>query len=134
MRKLLTLILIITTMGVMGQEAKFRSRNDMNTGIHIYKDSTGQMQRELIVDGYPVISNTKNYNSACKTTPMEDQLLEILTQYQTECYNDSTLFEGYVNKITASGIVWQEWEVFYTHREPTFTGFIEWLKQKKTIL
>ena len=119
MKTLLTLILIITTIGMMGQEWE--------------TDST-----EIKL---PVIT-LKCYNSASKTTPIEDGLFKLLTKYQTECYNDSTEvtydwfeFDGKRYSWTPTidpGInpnyigTWAIWE----HRQPTFTGFIQWLKER----
>lgn len=70
-----------------------------------------------------------------------------LLQYQTECYNDSMQVTRHIN--TSMSCMYmltgdedtdrhakclQEWHKdiqVWIHREPTFTGFIEWLKRKQ---
>lgn len=64
-------------------------------------------------------------------------MMSDLLTYQTECYNDSTERSGWIfvesDYPNAFGLVagWDEWQTWWHHREPTITGFIEWLKKRK---
>jgi len=57
-------------------------------------------------------------------------------RYKTECYNDSTKICGYVfvpinpQQLGYGG--YDEWQCRFTHRQPTFDGFMEWQNQYQT--
>lgn len=56
-------------------------------------------------------------------------LLEEYTKYETECYNDSTFVTtiGRDEKYPEHAIL--VIKSFWKHREPTFTGFMEYLRR-----
>lgn len=74
----------------------------------------------------------------CEPT-FEERLLKLLQEYETDCYNDSTLRNVYIDpnytqydkngfgyRTTMGGYYEKQW----TRKEPTFKGFINWLKDK----
>lgn len=58
-----------------------------------------------------------------------------LTEYQTECYNDSTLVQAYIpydcNIIGCMVMHESKYVEYWIHKEPTFEGFINWLKSRQ---
>ena len=100
-------------------------------------------QNYIIEDSIIIIKKSGNYNlfwsssnGETKITKEEkyitlQDLLEYYSDYELECYNDSTLFKGYIEIIdTTYNSMWYDYQTFYTHKEPTFKGFIEYLKTK----
>lgn len=69
----------------------------------------------------------------------ELELLYLLELYERECYNDSTRAEIWDEEFIATdsigdaviGYTQLVGRVKWKHREPTFTGFIKWLKSRK---
>ena len=61
-------------------------------------------------------------------------LLDAYKFYSDECWADSTEKEGWVTHATPVGMgmysCYQTYEEWWSHREPTFTGFMEFLKRK----
>ena len=140
MKTLLTTILILFTINLIGQ----------NDTIHLkFKDDSVISARNFeylkigattmtVVDPYYkdlIISDPKPVK---QYTVITDQLL---FEYETDCFNDSTahyyysvsdMFESWevqCNKGDTTifgGICPEHWH----HEEPTFKGFIKWLKQK----
>ena len=91
---------------------------------------------KLIIPNLRPISIGKSMNEY-----HDEWLIKRLTQYETDCFNDSTahyyysvsdMFESWevqCNKGDTTifgGICPEHWH----HEEPTFKGFIKWLKQK----
>jgi hypothetical protein len=74
------------------------------------------------------------------------QYLKDYQQYETECYADSSKQYYRLEQVWGERDSWRMAKIlvdtetaenckcilpyFYTHREPTFTGFMEWLKKK----
>lgn len=63
------------------------------------------------------------------------RIAELLTEYEKDCYNDSTQVMVYVNpnteKSDSSYTLMAGWnELIWKHKEPTFADFIKWLKTK----
>ena len=62
-------------------------------------------------------------------------IIRMYDEYAIECYNDST-YQAVViqhrvdNDYTPFGSVWEELDYEYTHRQPTFNGFIEYLRNR----
>lgn len=70
----------------------------------------------------------------------EVEMLHLLELYERDCYNDSTFVQEWriefvrwdsLSPDVSTGhyeeFLYSKWE----HREPTFTGFIKWLKDRK---
>jgi len=68
--------------------------------------------------------------------PDSDPVIRLsdLIEYETECYNDSSFVQGYVEYVCHDPgcVVYHgaEWLQYWIHREPTFSGFIQWFKNK----
>ena len=62
-------------------------------------------------------------------------LLGIYKAYEKECYNDSSLHKEYISYVSYNDGkpvgVGEPIRTYYIHREPTFKGFIEFLRKKK---
>ena len=69
--------------------------------------------------------------------------IELFLQYENDCWNDSTYLKGAIykrlNGITFVDVRPEPYEtminyikdtVLYTHREPTFKGFLKWIKNR----
>lgn len=69
----------------------------------------------------------------------EDEILFLLELYERECYNDSTRAEIWDEEFIATdsigdaviGYTQLVGRIKWKHREPTFAGFIKWLKARK---
>ena len=83
---------------------------------------------KLIIPNLRPISIGKSMNEY-----YDEWLIKRLTQYETDCYNDSTLWDSpvYFGYGESSPYIFykidNEW---YRRTNPTFKGFIKWLKQK----
>jgi hypothetical protein len=81
---------------------------------------------ERIVREFEKNNSAQNIIDTC-----EQDLLEYYSDYELECYNDSTLFKGYIEIIdTTYNSMWYDYQTFYTQKEPTFKGFLEYLKKR----
>ena len=58
--------------------------------------------------------------------------LQDLLDYQKECYNDSILVDAYIERVDNGTLAYITRKVpsHYIHTEPTFEGFIEFMKKK----
>lgn len=66
-----------------------------------------------------------NLNLGAQTITLQD-----LKDYQEYCYNDSSKTSGYVFFENDYGGHY-EYMPHYTHKTPTFEGFIEWMEKAK---
>lgn len=74
---------------------------------------------------------TNDYNLAWEI----DITAGMLFEYEKECYNDSTkniIGKGNVTCYPVSPPIfkYESYDTLYTHRQPTFDGFIQWLHKK----
>jgi len=52
-------------------------------------------------------------------------------EYEKECYADSTYYSGAIDcpdGIVGCGVL--HWGNYWTHKEPTFKGFVEYIKRR----
>jgi len=81
-----------------------------------------------------------NYNRTVNDDiAIEKALITLLKMYKTECYNDSTLIDVYIDpniKVTLddrnigySNLLMGYYEKKWVHKEPTFADFINWLEK-----
>lgn len=115
-KPILFTILVLCSLGLFGQNDSIMQVDGVDTTWFVL----------------PQIQGVYTYNSASPTTPTEDELFRLLNKYSTECYNDSTVTtmqiacpEGRVGCL----VYHERKEV--VHRKPTFTGFIEWLRERQ---
>ena len=80
---------------------------------------------KLIIPNLRPISIGKSMNEY-----YDEWLIKRLTQYETECFNDSTYMKPLKPGIYYSDEIPDNYKPGWTHKEPTFKGFIKWLKQK----
>lgn len=146
MKTLLGIILIFSFTGVFGQ-------NDTVTMSFLGNEYLGTFDGDTFTVIKPILNNevalpnfrpSQQQNIGYEIIDFEDRLLELLDLYSTECYNDSTeLFYYTINGRRyfcnegdtlwlfsyADDIVTCNGRWHHTHK-PTFTGFIEWLKER----
>jgi len=72
-----------------------------------------------------IIMSEVGYSEKCIT----QALLSLYDQYAKECYADSMQVhcDNADDPTTLVYRTWTEWQ----HRQPTFTGFMEWLRGRK---
>ncbi len=134
MKKLITIILIAICLNGFGQ-----NKTLLTSEYSVSPDSD-----TLWCYDPPIISVQDNYENYIKEQS-EIRLLYLLTEYEADCYNDSTkvnvlIIENWSGKFRIiddndpftheTGVVGRE--VDYIHKKPTFTGFIKWLQKRKT--
>jgi len=71
------------------------------------------------------------YNELLENCLTVDKLLPLYDQYKEACYNDSTY--GYVGSelVVWGDIVKRKDLMGYIHKQPTFTGFMEFIGEKQ---
>ena len=131
MKTIIFTILILFSLGVSGQNDTVLSIINGDTVFAIYSKPFSTPDKVFIGAEWDITP----------ISPMEDELLWLLDQYSTECYNDSvyetcyefikdhdygTEFSGGTITMGYMGSI-DRW----VHKEPTFIGFIEWLKERQ---
>ena len=132
--KLLLIIALFVTVNGMAQDK-------IENIVRVY-NGTGTI-KEVNTSPLRVGTVVLADSGAVRNATFAEELLFLLQDYETECYNDSTYVEywqyhespSYTDSITGASFVYtvhyspttiKEWQ----HKEPTFKGFIEWLKNK----
>ena len=133
MKTLLTTILILFTMILIGQNSKY-----LGSRIPL-KDSTGNtITIPEFDESYWEVPDIPRSRGVVRDT--EEFILDLLIEYETDCFNDSAVSYYYTlcdmgcwdvpcNKgdtLWHGGLCPEHWH----HEEPTFKGFIKWLKLK----
>jgi len=95
----------------------------------------GQDTTKAIYD-FPIISLNKSMDDY-----RAESLLKLLIEYETDCYNDSTLIQVNVNpdrnftgKNGSTTLVYYPpiWKDEWIHKQPILSDFIKWLHKKET--
>jgi len=142
MKTLTTIILILISLNIFSQDATIfiNKYGDTCTNISygaslIFKNTTGTSS--LAIGQTSVGGFYSGTESVKQYTVITDQLL---FEYETDCYNDSIYIQvdewvkeehggkGGMPKFT-TGYQVTKW--IWWHEEPTFKGFIKWLKEQK---
>jgi len=139
MKKLLLITLVLCSIGMFGQMdtilidenviitpsgriLSIEKINELLNPANIYNNNP-----HLI----PYIeSNDFDYNGLTDKDII-NVILSSYNEYSQECYNDSAYKCGYVTiweKNKSYG--WSDYQCNWIHKEPTFTDFMEWLKNK----
>jgi len=107
---------------------------DLGTSWHFFNSATDTI--EVIVDGKTFRTTLNPYRVA-----FTHWLVEDWDAYAAECWADSiyTIWTGWMEEPVVQVVTEKEAEQFYanwgkrgrwTHREPTLSGFIEWLRKR----
>ena len=149
MKTLLTILLFIGCMNVNSQDLieslaeNLLLRNDLSVlKAELYRkldEQSKEMSTRVIKIGQP---DTSVYYQKGVFRSYTDINLQMLLDYQTECYNDSTLehtqwgdfcvtLKGNLANGEKFVLTCEDKSHFtWTHKEPTFQGFIEYMKSK----
>jgi len=127
MKTLLTTILILFSVIVNGQHHE----NDTSfiidkAGVYVLRGSTTN-------------GGTMTIHAIPPKPTFNDKLIDLLVEYETDCFNDSVYrmvdvwhyshSEGTEFSGGRFNVGYQTMELKWVHREPTFKGFIKWLKK-----
>jgi hypothetical protein len=130
MSKMLLILFAVSV--VFGREgcSGFAIPMNRDYGNQTMQDSLA-MSRSQIDNSWRTIGKPLAFQDDWKV-----ELLKEYDLYKTECYKDSTLYE---NRLTTDyrgsdslGFIYPvcRYESGYDHRQPTFEGFMEYLKRK----
>ena len=68
---------------------------------------------------------------------VQNKVIELMIEYEQECYNDSTQVEVYIDPnynekgVHSGTLLMGSYKKQWIHKTPTLKGFITWLKDKK---
>lgn len=131
MKKLITILLITFSLQGIGQEI---AAHIDSADFSKLKDSVYDVTNIFLLD------DTFDWGSPITPFKYQHNPIDLMLLYAEECYNDSTQIKvninpdrNHTNDMGFTTLMYfpPVYELQWVHKEPTFSGFIEWLKSKE---